>query len=335
MIPNADQVANAPEARLYSSDVAIWEAVVAGYFVRSGCAVTAGSGLSVNVAAGIVYNNKNSITTGAVANLTLGSAPSGSNYRWTLIEVDSTGAVSIHDGTDAVIGSVEPPTPTAGRTVLAAILIPNGATVVEVFSAGANTAAKAQIIDKRQTGQLGAYNFATDTARTVLTANTAPWSTGGTVMASILGATVPVVANSLQVGDIFRIRASLRTNNNIAASALLAQIVLGGVTCGIPSTGLLGTSGSGRQHDFECDLVVASIGSGTATHVNFRAALLASAPLTSVGEFNVAGDGVSSNQSSGFDSTAAQVIDFQVKYGASSTAATATLDHFSIEKIPA
>lgn len=331
MIPNAADVANAPEARMYSSDIAIHESAFAGYAVRSGCAVSAGSGLAVNVAAGIVYNAKNDRTVAAVTNLSLGSAPTGSNYRWTLIEVDATGAVAIHAGADAVIGSVTPPTPTAGTTVLAAVLIPNGATVVEVFSAGANTSTKTQIIDKRMLGQMGAWLFASDIAQKTLT--------NQTTLATVLTGTLPQVpANSFQVGELWVMKASLRVTLVTSASALQFQALIGAGAIFDITTDSFNT-GANRAVTIEVVFQPNALGVVGIFDTGARVAVSEAGLPAKIGAGAAAAGGeewlTSATLSAFVDTTTALNLDLKARLLTGNAASTIVLRSFSIVRHPA
>jgi hypothetical protein len=118
---------NTLQAQIDSRDLAIITAGDNNTGVISGCAVTANSLLTVAVAAGTVMVQGASVAVAAVASLAV-SVADVTNPRFTLIWVDSSGAVTANDG--AANAAPDYPTITADangnlqRVVLAAIYVP-------------------------------------------------------------------------------------------------------------------------------------------------------------------------------------------------------------------
>lgn len=99
--------------------------------VTTGGTVTAGAGLTVNVAAGETRTRSTGayVAGAAATNQALAAAPSAGNERTDLVSWSSSGAVVVTNGTVAATGaSVVPATPT-GNTPLATVLVPASATV--------------------------------------------------------------------------------------------------------------------------------------------------------------------------------------------------------------
>lgn len=138
-IPNEADAGNAKQSEIDSVDIAILVDALGGNGVISGCAVTAQGSpdMTVAVAAGDVRasNTRVSVTSG---NVTITTAD-GSNPRFDLVVVDSSGTKSVTAGTPAA-SPVFPAIP-ADSIVLAAVHVPASDTAIE----------SGQIIDKRAT----------------------------------------------------------------------------------------------------------------------------------------------------------------------------------------
>lgn len=150
-IPNVQTASYAYQSEVDTQDIAAWMAGIAGTGVTSGCAVTAQGtpNMTVAVALGTV------LVAGAIGSVTAGNqtiaAADSVNPRFDLIVVNSSGVVSVAQGTPAAHPSF--PTIPANSVVLAAIYVPANATTITT----------SQIIDKRvvvsAAGYVNAANY--------------------------------------------------------------------------------------------------------------------------------------------------------------------------------
>lgn len=136
-IPNLAEAAFPAQAEPDSVDFEIINAAIGRTGVVSGCAVTAQGtpDMTVAVASGIVESGGTALTV-ASGNVTIAAAD-GTNPRFDLIVVDSSGVKRRRGGTAAAAPVF--PVPTAGDVVLAAIYVPAADTAI----------ASNQITDKR------------------------------------------------------------------------------------------------------------------------------------------------------------------------------------------
>ena len=126
-IPNeADAGIDGEQSELDSVDL---DVILDGFRLRgvvSGCAVTAGSNLDTTVAAGSILYDGDTV---AVAGGTLSHAAAGAQLRFDLVVADSSGTLSIIDGTAFFDATYGPSLPTyTNKVVLAVVCIPANAT---------------------------------------------------------------------------------------------------------------------------------------------------------------------------------------------------------------
>lgn len=318
LVPNASGVASPAEARLFQSDLTILEMGNEGYFVRSGLALTAGSGLSVTMAAGTVVNANNEVAVSSSTNFSTGISADATNPKWVLLEVDSAGALQANAGTAQ--SNPETPTPTTTRTVIGALYIPANATTVEVYSAGGNNASNAQIIDKRVIRSTYTNLIAVDNSATPLT--------NPTTLTSILAAPITIPASSMVVGDLFEIECSgsmvVGTNGTVEL-----KLVFGAGTIFDYTSSTLGSSVSARSWKFRA---IVQVGSGLfrwSADLQISAAGTASALLTPTD--NVVASKASVTQTM----TNSAAIDLTVKFGTSNGSNIIQVHTFAVKKLPA
>lgn len=146
-IPNVLDASFPSQAEVDSGDFAALTAAHARSGVRSGCAVTPVSGVTVAVAAGWVYVSGVPVQ---VAGGTLTVVPDLSRARYALVAVSSAGAHEVYHGT-ASSDSPAYPTLPAGRILLAAVYV----------TANDASVTADQIIDKRVMVEMGGVD-ATD-----------------------------------------------------------------------------------------------------------------------------------------------------------------------------
>jgi hypothetical protein len=153
-VPNQGDAAFADQARLFSQDLDILAAALAGTGVVSGCSVTAQAtpDMTVAVAAGTVR------VAGVAASVAAGNVAIGAahatNARIDLVVVDNTGAKSVTAGTAAA--SATPPAIPASSVVLAFVYVPAADTAINTD----------QITDKRATAATTAGRLLTDAEST-------------------------------------------------------------------------------------------------------------------------------------------------------------------------
>lgn len=136
-------------AQFYAEDWYIAQAANEGYFVCTGCAVSAsGTAGKVDLSAGTVFMATTELNVAAVtaASTTITSLADGTNPKWVGVEIDSTGTIQFNAGTAAA--NPQKPTPTSARVVVAWLYVPASATTVDASLSSANGAAK--IMEARQ-----------------------------------------------------------------------------------------------------------------------------------------------------------------------------------------
>lgn len=319
-------------AEFYASDWAALEARNEGLYVYSGCAITAsGTAGKVDMSAGVIFSTTTELNVTAVtaASTTITSIADATNPKWVGLEIDSSGVLQFNQGTAAA--SPVKPALTAARVIVAWLYVPAAATAVDALLSNAN--GKAKIMDARQLMSVHqSRRLATDVTLTSLSNPTA--------LATLLAATVPVPANSLNIGDILQIEASgratlLSTGTN---SAIQFEVLLGSAVVLNYTSAVMTKDGAslGRQWKLSCLLEVGTIAqvltdnfvlvtpSGAAT------TMLDVPVLGTTGGFLGAGGGAITS-----DQTVSQPIDLQARFVTSSAGSTITLRHFSVVKHPA
>lgn len=183
-IPNTADAEDPTQAQIDARDFADIIAAGFGYTgVISGCAVTAQGtpDMTLAVAAGTV------VVGGTAAQVTAGNvtitANASGNPRFDLVCVDSAGVKSVVAGTAATAPVFPNP---AGKVVLAAVRVPNGAASIN----------NAKIVDKRVINALTTLNFG-------VTADTSLYRSGAGVLATPGDIAVDVVTDSAEHGIRF------------------------------------------------------------------------------------------------------------------------------------
>jgi hypothetical protein len=207
-MPNESQATYPRQATPMGADLDNLLSASTGYAVIEGLVVSAGTGLSVSVAAGTVALKELFATVAAAANQALTTADA-TNPRIDLVVITSAGAVAIRTGTAAALPIA--PDMTALDILLAVVYIP----------ATATTLAAGNLRDKRITIEPHGLVYLANP-----TANTTTTTTNTTVAA---GLTVP--ANYLVAGNHFRIRAhavytSVAAPGNLTVRCLYGATVL-------------------------------------------------------------------------------------------------------------
>lgn len=135
-------------SQLYASDWYVAEAANEGYYVQSGCAITAsGTAGKVDMSQGAILAGTTELAVASVtaASTTITSLADVTNPKWVALEVDSSGTLNFNQGTAAA--NPEKPTPTSSRVVVAWLYVPANATAVDALTSSTN--GKAKIIDAR------------------------------------------------------------------------------------------------------------------------------------------------------------------------------------------
>jgi hypothetical protein len=156
-VPNSSQVSQDPTyaggalAKWYRSDVQIIEAALEGVRPISGCQLVTGANPgTVKVNSGVAIFATSRVLVGTQDNLACMANSDATGVRWILYEIDNTGTVQVNLGTPQVYPSIpEPPTPTATRCVVGAVLVPPASTANNVDSSLAATNGNGKIVDKR------------------------------------------------------------------------------------------------------------------------------------------------------------------------------------------
>lgn len=292
------------------------------------------------------------INAGQSTNFTLATSDTVYSYngdtalkRWAVVEVPAaTGLYALNLGTAATPALI--PALTATSVPHRLLYMPPCCCSIDTDITNDNGNAK--LIDISELVVVHtARNFAVDTGATALAGTV-------TTLTTMLNSTKPIPANSLNVGDIYEIEAagtlSLATGGSDAAMTFV--LIFGGVTVFSFLTPTLTKNASGRVWSLACKLHVTAIGASAG--VRFAGDVKVSIPGGQVPRALAANEsaspaypegaiggrdggciGTGGGASSTFDSTAAQVIDCQAKFGTSSTGSTVGVSHFSVVKTPA
>lgn len=262
---------------------------------------------------------------------TITSMADATNPKWVIVELDSSGTVQFNQGSAAANPVF--PAFTSNRTPHGYLYIPANATQVDTLLTTNNGLAKlidARIVRSTPRSRL----FATDTAQTALT--------NPTVLTTLLAAAPTVPANSLNVGDTFRISASGLYKNTQNNSTLEIKVLFGTGVFDLTTASLTLDASNFRRWTLDMTYTVTAIGASATGLADSRFWIAPAAAATTGTELSglgggTAGDGgVGANGNAAtYNSTAAQTIDLQAKIGTSSTTATVNLRHFSVEKVPA
>jgi hypothetical protein len=147
-VPASARYGNGVMSWLFQSDLIAAEQSGEGLAVISGCQLQAGTNAgTVKISAGTAMWGAAPATVSAQDNVACAANADTTNPRWALYELDNTGTLQCNLGTAAT--TPVPPTPTAGRVVVAAVLIPPNATTVSGASAPYADDGAIKIIDKR------------------------------------------------------------------------------------------------------------------------------------------------------------------------------------------
>jgi len=190
-VPQTAVYGNGAMAKPFRSDIAIIEAALEGYRPVSGCQVTPGTNVgTVQVAAGTAIFADQAKTVAAANNIACCANADTTNPKWILYELDTSQVLQANIGT--ANANPIPPTPTAGRVVLAAVFVPANATQVDAAISVA-TGSLAKIIDKRAARSISNdYQFYKPTYQTVtdgVTRNTSTTWNGGAINLNTLTGT--------------------------------------------------------------------------------------------------------------------------------------------------
>jgi hypothetical protein len=208
-MPNEADVATYPrQAVPMSADLDNFLSHISGYAVVEGLAVTAGTGLSVSMAAGTQLRAGRFAAIAAAANQALSTADA-TNPRIDAIVITTAGTLTIRAGTAAALPVA--PTLTTNDVLLALVTVP----------AAATTLTSTNIRDKRLIMEPNGIVYLNNP-----TANTTTTTTNTVVAA---GLTIP--ANYLAAGQHFRVRAqgvytSPATAGNLTVRCLYGATVL-------------------------------------------------------------------------------------------------------------
>lgn len=223
-IPNEADAGHANQARLFETDIDILVAGISGEGVVSGCAVSDNAtGLQVDVAAGTVKIGGAEVAVGS-GTLTPGAAD-GTNPRFDLVVVNSSGTKSVTAGTAAA--SPKPPAVPASSVALATLYI----------RAGATTLASADIIDKRAIipSASASHSMLDEIHATTTVVNTSSET-------DLYTKALPVLA----AGDVVRFRAFGDSINNSGATRTLTLKVKLGATTILTSPAMSFTANANR-----------------------------------------------------------------------------------------
>lgn len=204
-VPMEGQASTYPrQAELMGADLDNLVHGIKGYSVVEGLAVTAGTGLSVSVAAGTVALHSLWAVVAAASNQALTTAHATLD-RIDAVVITSAGAVAIRTGTAAAAPVA--PDLTVNDILLALVYVP----------ANATSLTSTNIRDKRINGAPNGviYEQGNQTAVTTAVTNQNAWT----------GVTIP--ANYLAAGQRFRVRAWFRLTTSATAGNLTLRVKLG------------------------------------------------------------------------------------------------------------
>lgn len=294
-IPNEAQAGIYPRLGTpFSSDFDELVATFLNNAIVEGCAITAGTGLSVSMAAGTRLAAGRFAVVAALSNQALTTADA-TNPRIDTIVLNASGTFTIRAGTPAAL-----PVPvvyTAGDTVLAFVYVPATATTLTTVD---NIVDKRVIRDPRGT----IYNAGAQTAITTAVTN----------QNAFPGVTIP--ANYPKAGDHIRIRAWFVETTVASPGNLTLRVKLG--TTVLATTGAVARTASltTKLILLECDLFVVDT-----THIEAQGAVDYNTSATASARWTLGATAGNANNATIVIGTTAQVLTID----ATTTVATATL----------
>lgn len=235
-IPNESQAATYPnQAAIMGADFDNLVHARAGYAVLEGLAVTAGTGLSVSIAAGTVTLKEIWAVVAAASNQALTTA-NATNPRIDAVVVTSAGAIAIRTGTAAVLPNA--PDLTTNDILLALVYVPANATTLTAT----NIRNKRVIIDPHGLAYLTnpTTNYTTTQTNTLVAA----------------GLTIP--ANYLVAGNHFRIQAWGVTTTVFTPGTITVRCLYGATLLASTAAKALPASVTLRSFRVELDITVIS-----------------------------------------------------------------------------
>lgn len=293
-IPNNAQATYPRLGTPFSSDFDELIATFLNNAVVEGCAITAGTGLSVSMAAGTRLAAGRFAIVAALSNQAL-SAAHATLHRIDTIVLNSSGTFTIRAGTAADL-----PVPvayTAGDIVLAFVYVPATATTLTTVD---NIVDKRAIRDPRGT----IYNAGAQTAITAVVSNSNAFP----------GVTIP--ANYLKAGDHIRVRAWFVETTVTSPGNLTLRVKLGSTV--LATTGAVARTASVTTKPIllECDLYVVDT-----THIEAQGAVDYNTAATAAARWPLGASAGNANNATIVIGTTAQVLTID----ATTTVATATL----------
>lgn len=216
-----------------------------GYAVVAGCAITAGTGLSVSMAAGTALVAERFLAVSAAIDQALAAADA-THPRLDAIVLNAAGTFTIRAGTAAAQPSA--PSLTDNDILLALVWVP----------AAASSLTSTNIRDKRllRAPKGTIYAVAPLTNYTTTQTNTAVAT----------GITIP--ANLLKVGAHLRLKAIAVSTTVASAGTLTIRALVGGSALATTGAVSLTASQTGRPLAVEIDMVVTAIGASGAAILN-------------------------------------------------------------------
>jgi hypothetical protein len=314
------------QAALQAAQTAARAAADLGYFVYAagGCALTPNATpTKLDMAAGTVFVGTTELNCAAqtAISTTIASLADATNPKWVAVELDTSKVVQFNQG--AAAAKPVFPTPTASRVVLGWLYVPANATNVDTLLTTDNGLAK--LIDAR----IVRVNHPARVAFADISNTTA---TNPTALTTILSGAYSIPADSLNVGDVYDLVASLTLLLHTTSTTQYALQINGTTIATYTTTSLAADTTNTRGIIVKGRLYCTAIGASAAFRFDIQAII--------TNAVSTAGKAVAESASvvggaAGFASTSAATLDLKVKNATSDAATVFTLNDFTLTKVPA